>query len=1080
MTNPSPEGGLYDLILLTDATGSMSSFLDALRQCLPDIIRVSSLTDCFSRIGVLAYRDYGRCTDYDNLLTQWSGWHAPGDKDLSEISQSDLIAFAGQVLPRLGGGAEAAKTGLAKAHSVMRPEATTIIVFFADQPPHLSWEVSTDRELEISHLSKLDSYGGSGPLFLDWISAARTLATGDRRARVFAYIDTKHATETLTSFLYLCNTTGGTCFQLNGYQSGAIMAGAVINILLSWMGLSKNDAPDPGDSLNTFGPVLATSFDWADPMMASIIRKEEDDQCLFLFRQTGVTTSVLRGTNVESQDQFRFFITPREPPLQDLSKRYEADPSYRAFAIVQLNQIIEADVCAITTNPVFGTLWRAVSRDRSNPARDVLLANFGFQVENISHPASRARMTAWLDESYNFREAIAALIRTVPDAEQFPCVYLDPTQDFSSIVDDADDSGTADIRDPTKFTRAELLEIGRSCDPRILRRLGKVLTRLSFADDEDSVPVHIRESSPEDVPRIPMALATEQHSRHLWKVLLHLILPGTRITARPAALLAALSNRMGMLPLRAAADEELSSYSGHWGSREVPETWNTSCMSLLLDADQDYEKRVANGTTIRPTPDACVLRGEDRQLFKTLVDYKMLEFNLNTTLTAKVGWAPDKTKVAAGPLAICVRCRLPRSVTIMGAKGVCGLCEGKPGCVCDACKITPENELRKHVNASESDNELTEMAWVECSISSCRSQYVVYNVAQLNVRPKCFYCRHSDTVGWPPYVECSQCLSRIIWPVEYRPKEVELAEYRCTGCTTGRATIVALDTSAKELASENGQDWLVRDESKVIRELFNGRSIFNTIKSVDLQALASKVTILPRHDGLCLTVHGKLVRNAGDILASLGDWVLRRQSEMGTCSLCFSESRKTDLRSACGRKGCLSVVCNTCRHGWYGLNAPGKIINLAALCCPFCRRVPNPRNVPREVVQIGGLSEAAADKAWIYAWCNGCGFAKRLMERVCANGAPEEVEGWRCEACVVPGAEVEQLRHCPGCKTATIKSWGCNHMTCPCGMHWCYKCGEASSEGEIYKHMAEAHGGFYGRDGEDVDDFDDFDDEEDW
>jgi hypothetical protein len=53
-------------------------------------------------------------------------------------------------------------------------------------------------------------------------------------------------------------------------------------------------------------------------------------------------------------------------------------------------------------------------------------------------------------------------------------------------------------------------------------------------------------------------------------------------------------------------------------------------------------------------------------------------------------------------------------------------------------------------------------------------------------------------------------------------------------------------------------------------------------------------------------------------------------------------------------------------------------------------------------------------------------------------------------------------------------------MTCPCGMHWCYKCGEASSEGEIYKHMAEAHGGFYGRDGEDVDDFDDFEDEEDW
>ena len=33
-------------------------------------------------------------------------------------------------------------------------------------------------------------------------------------------------------------------------------------------------------------------------------------------------------------------------------------------------------------------------------------------------------------------------------------------------------------------------------------------------------------------------------------------------------------------------------------------------------------------------------------------------------------------------------------------------------------------------------------------------------------------------------------------------------------------------------------------------------------------------------------------------------------------------------------------------------------------------------------------------------------------------------------------------RRCPGCSIRIQRSEGCNHMTCPCGMEWCYVCGK--------------------------------------
>lgn len=53
----------------------------------------------------------------------------------------------------------------------------------------------------------------------------------------------------------------------------------------------------------------------------------------------------------------------------------------------------------------------------------------------------------------------------------------------------------------------------------------------------------------------------------------------------------------------------------------------------------------------------------------------------------------------------------------------------------------------------------------------------------------------------------------------------------------------------------------------------------------------------------------------------------------------------------------------------------------------------------------------------------------------------------------------EKCKRCPECRSVIEKSEGCNHMTCRCGAHFCWRCGQTFSAATIYAHMNDAHGG---------------------
>ncbi|KAK2756200.1 hypothetical protein FQN54_005608 [Arachnomyces sp. PD_36] len=1110
----------HDLLLITDATASMSNYLQALHQSLPQIISVSALTGCFSNIGLLAYRDYSE--DGDELL-EWSGWMSPSLD--SDVEQPNLTARA-ESLEAFGGGdyPEATKTALAKAYEVMRPEAKTIILIYTDAPPHAKQGPGghSNAPREFRTLSQPESYGGVGPRFADWVSACNQLHNGEKKAQVFCVLEDNMQPQCVSFYNYICAITRGACFNLENSKPESISR-VTMALLISWMGVEKAESQNGG-------PVEypAHMSRYINVRNITKLRDEEDQEAaIFLatpyshpkkVQKVSDNTTSTRMTSLSLQKH----LPKKDVPVTDFAKAWSTDPAYQAMAVKHLRNIINENVLSITLNPVFGALWRAVCNDRKHEARDGLVEAFSTQINNITNDEERARAKIWLEESYDHTGEVLETIESVSEEDRYPCVFLDPTLRFTKADPDTHENDDADINRPiTEFTRAELLEIGRTCDPRILRRLGRVLTRLTYVEKSADMPEHIAATSDEDVPKIPMALASKKYDAKFWKILLHTIVPGTLLSTRPAALLAALSLRMGVAPLNQAAERQMISFRNNWNNIEVPENWNVSCLSLLLDADEVYRKRqdslrLQSGEQDSGMKPSTLLKESDRELFQSLCKFRMLELNLDSTLTARVGWTPEKTLTSIGPLVTCRSCKYPRSVTIMGKNQKCGVC------IAPDYKSPKEAERCSRIGVSMEDNESTQATWVECGIRSCRAQYVVYNVDDLNVRPKCHYCRQRESSA--PWVECKRCTNRMLWPKAYRPSSFVESEFSCPACSVGRETIVNSEVTAKKISAESSMSWLIRDSVEPDQNPFSNRSLYHTISTIGTDSFLSRFNLFPPIKG-SLTLHGKLILNTPELISTLQNLISQRQTERAVCSLCFSTFRKDAVNPACGRRGCFQRICKTCLSGWYGLNQAGRIINVAALSCPFCRRLPTPQTLIKYgmgIHSVRDLSNAVRDQGtWIYAWCRDCHTAKQYVERVCARGMPEEINNWSCDVCRAVREQqrlereqlaIEQARadaqaawdirareraeaalrtleqkqeanrlktimECPGCGTMTEKISGCGHIECPvrgCGIHYCYFCGEKSWGSEpIYEHMEKEHGGIYGPMEDDVGDDDD-------
>ncbi|KAK0463853.1 uncharacterized protein EV420DRAFT_1729513 [Desarmillaria tabescens] len=97
------------------------------------------------------------------------------------------------------------------------------------------------------------------------------------------------------------------------------------------------------------------------------------------------------------------------------------------------------------------------------------------------------------------------------------------------------------------------------------------------------------------------------------------------------------------------------------------------------------------------------------------------------------------------------------------------------------------------------------------------------------------------------------------------------------------------------------------------------------------------------------------------------------------------------------------------------------------------------------------------------------------FSEICSSCGEDSHEKLSCEDARIHNNPAEQermseawllqqrsIKKCPTCSRLLEKTEGCNHMTCPCGAHICWRCMGAFDAGEIYDHMNTAHGGIYG------------------
>jgi hypothetical protein len=418
-----------DLSVITD--------LDALRTSIPEILALAKLSGAFSRLGVLAYRDY---TDAE--VVNWSGWNSP-----------ELPNFVRNLEPRGGGDfPEAAKTALIRALQAVDKESQTLILWYADAPPHHQSVQSAGNDA-----AEMRAYPEGAT---DWVKLCRMAKR--RNCTIFSFTPNSMMETHSCFYILLSELTGGISIGSN-VRSSALISRLTLDVILQWMGQTSDMESVLRDSAATLNQYKISPLQ-ANPKPsdeASGSRGYLPPSWGAKSRWTKWTKS--RGTSLLDIRTSR--LKPSHIPLGslasepfNLAKRFAnpAETTYHQVVYTSLAAIIESNVSSLTYNPIFGQLWRAVCKGTDKNKAQLLNA-FSNRVGTITDPAQKAGLQQWLEESLDATEEIERVVARV--GTEGPMVYLD----FDSDVE---------------LTRTELLDVSRSCYSGVLKKVASVFTHL--------------------------------------------------------------------------------------------------------------------------------------------------------------------------------------------------------------------------------------------------------------------------------------------------------------------------------------------------------------------------------------------------------------------------------------------------------------------------------------------------------------------------------------------------------------------------------------------------------------------------
>ncbi|EXL91660.1 hypothetical protein NOF04DRAFT_16696 [Fusarium oxysporum II5] len=376
----------------------------------------------------------------------------------------------------------------------------TILLLYTHAPPmfeHTSGRSETSSGYyKFEQLQLLLEYEVTGQFFRDWVTGAHIL-TGNsfhtKRAVVLSF-GSNFNISNWSPYLYLSTMTGGS-FYLTIY-SGRVISRLTIGLLLVWMRADGNiDIPE--SSKVAFKRDLTTHTVSEADIERSCGRYSDNLEKTNTLAGPRSCLRVRYDSVNTDNGQFSIYTS------RNLARKYiDGDEDYKNVIVEQLDRIISTNVSVIAIHPFYGQLWRAVCSDQTgnNNIKRSLLGKFRAQVSQIPNARDKKQAQTWLEESYTFFHEINEEISSLPANRQFPLVCVDPdTIDLQGNQYDA------------ALTRAQLLNIWKSCDMDILGRLGNVLIRMHYVQQEKDMPTSMTNSWPCLTPRIPLALIMPEY-----------------------------------------------------------------------------------------------------------------------------------------------------------------------------------------------------------------------------------------------------------------------------------------------------------------------------------------------------------------------------------------------------------------------------------------------------------------------------------------------------------------------------------------------------------------------------------------
>jgi hypothetical protein len=412
--------------------------LRALRQSLPEILALSTLSGIFSRAAIVAYRDY---SPGDGYSVQESSWSTTG---------ASLQGFADQLVPSGGGDyPEAAKTALVTVlRKIKGSGRQTLVLWYADAPPHHPYVRSTGNpEREKDAIKAMKDEPTS-----DWVKLSHRAA--EMGLTVFSFVPRHLDDEEASFYTLLSQLTGGICIS-SPVEKSQDISRLSLEVILQWM--------NQGSDIDSW--LKATNVDFRhfedDPKQFDI--QDEDQKCRGFLPPSltsnnkealrAISSLPLQAKNIPICPTFAF--TPAD--ITRLFKDSSA-PQHRLQVYTSLTTIINTNILALTYNNVFGKVWRAVCAEPASEEKQALLNAFSSCIWSVSDPQDKQHLQDWLEASYDATAKVNEMIEKHGDTTG-PQIYLD----FDADV---------------QLTRIELLEVAKSCYSEVLKKLTTIFTHL--------------------------------------------------------------------------------------------------------------------------------------------------------------------------------------------------------------------------------------------------------------------------------------------------------------------------------------------------------------------------------------------------------------------------------------------------------------------------------------------------------------------------------------------------------------------------------------------------------------------------